>query len=42
MDMQVLVDYSCRMLGCSQRTTETVIKRWTTVTKISGKAIVAM
>ncbi|RCV28642.1 hypothetical protein SETIT_5G419600v2 [Setaria italica] len=27
---------------CSQRTTEAVIKRWTTVTKIIGKAIVAM
>ncbi|CAL4959899.1 unnamed protein product [Urochloa decumbens] len=27
---------------CSQRTTESVIKRWTTVTRIIGKAIVAM
>jgi len=27
---------------CSQRTTEAVIKRWTTVAKIIGKAIVAM
>ncbi|WVZ67757.1 hypothetical protein U9M48_016797 [Paspalum notatum var. saurae] len=27
---------------CSQRTTESVIKRWTTVTKIIGKAVVAM
>jgi hypothetical protein len=27
---------------CSQRTTEAVIKRWTTVTKIIGKAILAM
>ncbi|XP_066310521.1 exocyst complex component EXO70A1-like [Miscanthus floridulus] len=27
---------------CSQRTTEAVIQRWTTVTKIIGKAIVAM
>ncbi|KAJ1286703.1 hypothetical protein BS78_03G372000 [Paspalum vaginatum] len=29
-------------IECSQRTTESVIKRWTTVTKIIGKAIVAM
>ncbi|CAO2182005.1 unnamed protein product [Urochloa humidicola] len=27
---------------CSQRTTESVIKRWTTVTRIIGKAILAM